>query len=257
MDNKLSIHFGEDKTKTILFSSKNRSKNADKIEIRRHDIILKQFDIVEYLGYLMDCTLSGEQMALKVLGKINGRLKMLYREGKYLGQRLRRMLCNALIQPNFDYACSAWYPNLSKNLKNKLQIAQNKCIRFCLFLGNREGIRFKHFKQINWLPVADRVKQFIAVSVYKFANDLSPKYMEDVFKKTNTRASRFSSDVKLHIPNRNNEYGKNCLSYLGATIWNNIPDIIKQAKTCNTFKHKIKEKLFRDLQRREDDIYVY
>merc|ERR1711881_342169 len=60
---------------------------------------------------------------------------MLYREGKYLTQRLRRMLCNALIQPNFDYACSAWYPNLSKKLKNKLQMAQNKCIHFCLFLG--------------------------------------------------------------------------------------------------------------------------
>ena len=90
VDNKLSIHFGEDKTKTILFSSINRSKNAYKIEIRRHDVILKQFRIVEYLGCLLDCSLSGEQMALKVLGKINGRLKMLYREGKYLGQRLRR-----------------------------------------------------------------------------------------------------------------------------------------------------------------------
>ena len=88
-----------------------------------------------------------------------------------------------MIQLNFDYACSAWYPNLSKKLKNELQIAQNKCIRFCLFLGNHEGIRFKHFKQINWLPVADRVNQFIAVSAYKFMNDLSPKYMEDVFKK--------------------------------------------------------------------------
>lgn len=257
VDNKLSIHFGEDKTKTILFSSINRSKNADKIEIRRHDIILKQFSIVEYLGCLLDCTLSGEQMALKVLGKINGRLKMLYREGKYLTQRLRRMLCNALIQPNFDYACSAWYPNLSKKLKNKLQIAQNKCIRFCLFLGNREGIRFKHFKQINWLPVADRVKQFIAVSAYKFMNDLSPKYMEDVFKKTNTRASRFANDVKLHIPRRTNEYGKNCLSYLGATIWNSLDILIKQAKNCNTFKHRIKEKYFRDSQRREDNIYAF
>ena len=91
MDNKLPIHFGEDKTKTILFSSKNFSKNADKIEIRRHDIILKQFDLVEYLGCFPEfscSTLSGEQMALKVLGKINGRLRLLYRQGKYLGQKL-------------------------------------------------------------------------------------------------------------------------------------------------------------------------
>ena len=81
--------------------------------------------------------------------------------------------------------------------------------------------------------------------------------MEDVFKKTNTRASRFASEVKLHIRNRNNEYGKNCLSYLGVTIWNNIDNIIKEGKTCNTFKHKIKKKLFRDFQRRDDDIYIY
>ena len=74
------------------------------------------------------------------------------------------------------------------------------------------------------------MKQFIAVSAYKFMNDLSPKYMKDVFRKTNTRASRFANDVKLNIPHRNNEYGKNCLSYLGATIWNSIDNLIKQAK---------------------------
>ena len=85
------------------------------------------------------------------------------------------MLCNVLIHPIFDYACSAWYPNLTKALKKKLQIAQNKRILFCLFMGNREGIRFKHFKEINWLPVDDRVKQFIAVSVYNFANNLSTR----------------------------------------------------------------------------------
>ena len=28
-----------------------------------------------------------------------------------------RILCNALIQPHFDYVCSAWYPNLSVQLK--------------------------------------------------------------------------------------------------------------------------------------------
>ena len=111
-------------------------------------------------------------MALNVLKKINGRLRSLYRQGKYLNARLRRMLCNALIQPHFDY--------MEKGLKDKLQIAQNKCVRYCLFLGNRDGIRYKHLRQINWFPVAERVKQFIAVMVYKFSNSLSPKYMGDI-----------------------------------------------------------------------------
>ena len=258
VDNKLSIHFGEDKTKSILFSPKNLRKRADEIVIKRHDVTLKQFSNVEYLGCLLDTTLSGEEMALKVLKKINGRLRFLYRQVKYLNPILRRMLCNALIQPHFDYACSAWYPNLTKGLQNKLQIAQNKCIRFCLFLGNRDGIRYKHLRKINWLPVAERVNQFIAVSVYKFSNNLSPKYMEDIFiKPANTRRTRFTDDTKLLIPSRNHEYGKNCLSYLGGTIWNNIANTIKEVKTCSNFKHKIKDKFFKDIKRKEDDIYAY
>ena len=134
----------------------------------------------------MDNTLSGKDMAEKVLEKVNGRLKFLYRQSKYLNKRLRRMLCNTIIQPHFDYASSAWYPNL-----NKLQIAQNKCIRFCLYLENREGIRYKHFKEINWLPISDGVDQFIAVSAYKFFNNQAPIYMEDVFKKESTNQFAF------------------------------------------------------------------
>ena len=81
------------------------------------------------------------------------------------------MLCNTITQPHFDYASRAWYPNLNRNRKSKLQIAQNKCIRFCLYLENREGIRYKHFKEIICFPILDRVDQFIAVSAYKFFNN--------------------------------------------------------------------------------------
>ena len=75
-----------------------------------------------YLGFILEETMSGESMAHKVISKVNARLKFLHRKNKYLTSNLRRLLCNALIQPHFDYACSAWYPNLSKKLKNRIQI---------------------------------------------------------------------------------------------------------------------------------------
>ena len=59
------------------------------------------------------------------------------------------MLCNALIQPHFDYACSAWYPNLNKTITKKMQTVQNKCIRFCLGLINRTHVGINEFKTIN------------------------------------------------------------------------------------------------------------
>ena len=60
------------------------------------------------MGCMLDETMSGETMALRVVEKINSKLKFLYRENRFLDLLLRRLLCNALIQPYFDYACIAW-----------------------------------------------------------------------------------------------------------------------------------------------------
>ena len=65
--------------------------------------------------------MSGESVALKVINKINSRLKFLHSKNKLLTPALCRLLCNALIQPHFDYASSACHPNLTqKNEKQNL-----------------------------------------------------------------------------------------------------------------------------------------
>ena len=75
VDNKLSIHFGEDKTKSILFSTKNRKRKIGTLGIQYGDIKIKQYSKVTYLGCELDESLLGEAIALKVINKINGRLK--------------------------------------------------------------------------------------------------------------------------------------------------------------------------------------
>ena len=91
-------------------------------------------------------TLSGD---LWLLNKVNSRLRVFYRQNKFLDIPLPISLCNALLQPFFDYAFNASYSNLNKNLKLCLQAAQNKGIRFCLKLGNRKSITVKEFKKNN------------------------------------------------------------------------------------------------------------
>ena len=119
-DNKLSICFGEDKIRSIPFASKCKIKSARKLNIKYKDVKIKQHLQVTYLGCILDETLSGECMALKVLNKINGKLKFLkflYHKNKFLTPTQCRMLCNDLIHPHFDYTCPACYPNLSEKLK--------------------------------------------------------------------------------------------------------------------------------------------
>ena len=88
-------------------------------------------------------------MIIHVLYKVNSRLRIPYRQNKFLDIPLRRSLCNAMKRPYFNYACNAWYPNLNKNLKTFLQAAQNKCIRFCLKLGDRTSIKINEYKLAN------------------------------------------------------------------------------------------------------------
>ena len=104
--NKLSIRFGEDKTISILFASKRKIKKLQKPEIIYNNIRIKQHPPVTYLGCILEETMSRESMANKVIIKVNARLKFLHRKNKYLTPNLRRLLCNALIQPHFDYPCS-------------------------------------------------------------------------------------------------------------------------------------------------------
>ena len=84
VDNKLSIHFGEDKTKSILFANKRRAKNIRQLNIKHKDINIKQHSKVTCLGCVLDETMSGEPMALNVINKINGKLEFLYRKKRFL-----------------------------------------------------------------------------------------------------------------------------------------------------------------------------
>ena len=246
VDNKLSIHFGEDKTKSILFSSKRKIKKASPLNIQYKDIKIRQYSKVTYLGCILDETLSGESMAIHAINKVNSRLRFLYRQNKFLDIPLRRLLCNAMIQPFFDYACNAWYPNLSKKLKKRLQAAQNKCIRFCLKLGDRTSIKTIEFEKINWLPIQERVNQCTLSSIYKFHSNIAPEYMDEVFFKAecNRIPTRYSYQ-KLKLPHRKTNQGLRALSYVGPFWWNKLDNSLKMSTSLNTFKHNLKNQYFR------------
>ena len=80
IDNKLSIHFGEDKMKSILFATKNRLKRIARLNIMYNDIEIKQHSKVSYIGCTLDESLSSESMALiinQVINKISTRLNFL------------------------------------------------------------------------------------------------------------------------------------------------------------------------------------
>ena len=203
-------------------------------------------------------SLLGEFMALKVVNKINHRLKFLYRKNRYLMPFLKWLLCNALIQPRFDYACSAWYPNLKKKFKSKLQTVQNKCIRYCHQLDNKSHIGMKDFEKINWLSVSERFNQYLCSNAFKFLKKTCPLYFHDIYRQSGeNQANTRSFVLKLKHPLTNTCSGQKNLSYLMPIVWNSLLTDQKSANSLNNFKHKLKDHFFKKLRNMEQDIFAY
>ena len=59
-DNKLSVHFGQEKAKSILFGTKHKLRNAKILNIVCNGTAIKQYEKVKYLGCILDQGLSGE-----------------------------------------------------------------------------------------------------------------------------------------------------------------------------------------------------
>ena len=144
-----------------------------------------------------------------------------------------------------------WYPDLSKKLKDKLQVTQNKCIRFCLKLQSREHISNEHFHKLNWLPINQRFQQCVTSTVFKFVQNKCPAYMNEVFRSAeNMRINTRNTSLKLNHPFRKTSTGQKGLSYIGHAIRNIIPEIIKKTRNLNTFQHKMKHYYLNDLSYR-------
>ena len=157
VDNKLSSHLG--KTECLLFGPPRKLKSIDKFEVVCNNHVIKSTDSVKYLGLQSDKFLDCERIVLSIVQKVNARLKFLYRHANVLNTQSRITLTSALIQCHFDYSCSSWFGGISKNLNQKLQVAQNKVVRFILDLKPRDSITCDILDSLKMLRVDNRVKQ--------------------------------------------------------------------------------------------------
>lgn len=128
MNNKLSLHLG--KTECIIFGSKQKLKQVKDFKIVCNGHIIESTQSADYLGLNIDNSLSSDTIVNNILCKVNSHFKFMYRQARFFDYKTRKYLCSALIQCHLDYSCCSWYPSLSKCLKNKLQICQNKIVRF-------------------------------------------------------------------------------------------------------------------------------
>ena len=235
INNKLSLHLG--KTECILFGPKRKLKYFLNFTICCNNHVINATEHVKYLGVYIDNSLSGDLIVDSVVQKVNSRLKFLYRQARFLDFKCKMSLCASLIQCHIDYACSAWYSGLSKCFKHKLQICQNKMVRFICGYSPRQSVNYTVLSSLNMLCVEDRVKQLRLNHVFNIYHNKAPSYLKNnlVIKTPNSgRQTRSCTNLDFLIPRV-----KTCESttfyYNGIKDWNELPLSVKESKSKDLF----------------------
>ena len=193
----------------------------------------------------IDQTPSGTHFVDNIVKKVNNKLRFLYRQCKSFPCDIKRTLCIALVMCHFDYCCAAWYHGLSKNMTEKLQVAQNKCIRFIKGMASREPITGPIHKELKILNVEKRVKQMTLNHMFNIYYQTAPKYLSDKLTRVNSRHDHATRNSTLNF-NRSSSKGQmmKTFSYNGVIIWNELPADVKQSSHKRRFKYHLKQFLF-------------
>ena len=126
-------------------------------------------------------------------------------------------------------------------LKKKLQITQNKIIRFILGLPSRSHMGLTEFSGASMLPVPLRVDQLKLNHVYNIINSIAPSYLKSKISIAGHtgHVTRFGNRA-CFVP-RVNSLAIKSFFYTDIKRWNALPFTTQSLTNKQAFKSEVKK----------------
>lgn len=164
---------------------------------------------------------------------------------KYLSFDVSKILITSLILSKLDF-CNSLLAGLPKESIHHLQILQNIAAKIITQRRKHDHVT-PILKELHWLPIAERIIYKVCLTCYKSINNMSPNYLTNmVTQYLPSRSLRSSIDTTILCkPNiKYKSYGQRSFHYFGPHVWNDIPKTIRESKSVESFKQKLKTYLF-------------
>ena len=144
----------------------------------------------------------------------------------------------------YAYTCIALFhsyglPGFMKFLQSRLQVVQNKTIRYVLNYSNRTHLVSNDFNEVKWMSII--ITYLGASHVFNCIDEQAPKYLQ-VFERVNeSHHYNTRHSVNALILPKVGSYGIKSFHYIGAKIWNSLPDEIQTTFSKSLFKVRCKK----------------
>ena len=205
---------------------------------------LQFVDSIRSLGVSIDANLSFDVQVNAVCKSCNFHIQALRQKRNSLPLDVAKTVACAIIGSRLDY-CNALLYNISDKNIQKLQRVQNNLA--CVVLkAPRLSPTEPLLVELHWLPVAQRIKYKLVTLTHIALTTGQPKYLSDLLHRHfPVRHMRSAQHELLSVPAGRTKMASRAFSHAAPTIWNSLPDSIKDKISTNSFKSGLKTFMFR------------
>ena len=239
------LKLNDSKTEVVLLRKQSRNEEVDHIKtIRIGNSNVKVVPTAKNIGCFIDSNLTMEAQVASITRKGYGSIHEIARILPNLTKEGAEILINSQVTSKLDNFNAVLY-GISPTLIRKLQLVQNSAARLITRTKTSEHIT-PVLKKLHWLPVAFRIEYKILLLCFKSLHHLAPAYLcELITRKIPTRELRPSSIRELVEPKANSKtYGDRAFSIIAPRLWNKLPSDIRKLDKLETFKTKLKTRLY-------------
>ena len=214
--------------------SKKESINS----IKLGECEIQPSNAVELLGITVDRKLNFSQHVEKIVKKAALKLNALRRKSKWLDTDVKKDYGRTFVLSNFTYCPMVWY-FCNQSDKNAIEKIQERLLRL---VHNQYDMSYDQLLEKSSMSSLELQRtRTLAIEVYKSVNNMSPKYIQELFNVKNTTYG-LRDNSRTTVPKcKTTTYGLKSLKFEGNNIWNKLPVHIKTSQSLSTFKDNIRK----------------
>uniref|UniRef100_A0A8C6M8E0 Reverse transcriptase domain-containing protein n=1 Tax=Nothobranchius furzeri TaxID=105023 RepID=A0A8C6M8E0_NOTFU len=234
--------FNEHKTEVILFTPPKTLGGAQGLDFST--LAPHQKVVVTNLEVKLDAELRFDAQVNGTVRSCFFHLRRIAKIEPFLSHSHLETVIHAFVTCRLDY-CNSLYAGLRQAPIARLQAVQNSAARLLTSTRRSEHITLVR-RALYWLPDFYHIRFKVILFVFKALNSGAPKYLSEIIHQhVPVRSLRSANQILLTVPRYSlKSRGSHAFSVLGPSLWNELPADIKQAKSLETFKTRLKTHLF-------------
>ena len=236
------VDFNPQKTEAILFTLK---KNIPYPSLVFNNTNVTFVNHHKHLGLTLSCDGKWHEHVNNIISSASKVLGMMRKIKFTINRKALGQIYVSFLRPILEYGSTVW-DSCTQYEKDNLEKIQHEAARIVTGLTRSVSLR-SLYGELGWISLEERRQFQKLVIAYKIKNGITPEYLNNLFPETvgsNTPYNlRNNSDYNIVYTRTElfkNSYIPSCI-----TLWNTLPEHIRNCDTLASFKRQLTSHCFK------------